>query len=390
MRGKRMATKGTVPGIVISALLGTLLFGAVAQAAEPIRIGAIFSVTGPASFLGEPEKNTAKMLEEDINKAGGLLGRKVEIIVYDDETDATKAVTAYDRLIKKDKVVAVVGPSTSGATLAIVPKAEAAKIPLVSAAAAKKIVVPVKQWVFKTPQSDELAVKAIFKHAKKVGIKNIAIITASDAFGAAGREELKLLAPGAGFTIVADEVFGPKDTDMTAQLTKIKGTTAQAIICWGTNPGPAVIARNRVQLGIKIPLYNSHGVASKKFIELAGAENAEGVLLPAGRLIVEDQVAKNHPQKGVLSGYIKEYQAKYKQPISTFGGHAWDAVMLVVQAIRDGKSAEPAAIRNALEKIRKFQGTAGEFNFSDKEHNGLTEDAFVMVQVKKGDWEMLK
>lgn len=390
MRGKRMATKGTVPGIVISALLGTLLFGAVAQAAEPIRIGAIFSVTGPASFLGEPEKNTAKMLEEDINKAGGLLGRKVEIIVYDDETDATKAVTAYDRLIKKDKVVAVVGPSTSGATLAIVPKAEAAKIPLVSAAAAKKIVVPVKQWVFKTPQSDELAVKAIFKHAKKVGIKNIAIITASDAFGAAGREELKLLAPGGGFTIVADEVFGPKDTDMTVQLTKIKGTTAQAIICWGTNPGPAVIARNRVQLGIKIPLYNSHGVASKKFIELAGAANAEGVLLPAGRLIVEDQVEKNHPQKGVLSGYIKEYQAKYKQPISTFGGHAWDAVMLVAQAIRDGKSAEPAAIRNALEKIRKFQGTAGEFNFSDKEHNGLTEDAFVMVQVKKGDWEMLK
>lgn len=390
MRGKRMATKGTVPGIVFAALVVTLLFGAVAQAAEPIRIGAIFSVTGPASFLGEPEKNTAKMLEEDINKAGGLLGRKVEIIVYDDETDATKAVTAYDRLIKKDKVVAVVGPSTSGSTLAIVPKAEAAKIPLVSAAAAKKIVVPVKYWVFKTPQSDELAVKAIFKYAKKVGIKNIAIITASDAFGAAGREELKLLAPGAGFTIVADEVFGPKDTDMTAQLTKIKGTTAQAIICWGTNPGPAVIARNRVQLGIKIPLYNSHGVASKKFIELAGAENAEGVLLPAGRLIVEDQVAKNHPQKGVLSGYIKEYQAKYKQPISTFGGHAWDAVMLVVQAIRDGKSAEPAAIRNALEKIRKFQGTAGEFNFSDKEHNGLTEDAFVMVQVKKGDWEMLK
>lgn len=390
MRGKRMATKGMVPGIVFAALVATLLFGAVAQAAEPIRIGAIFSVTGPASFLGEPEKNTAKMLEEDINKAGGLLGRKLEIIVYDDETDATKAVTAYDRLIKKDKVVAVVGPSTSGSTLAIVPKAEAAKIPLVSAAAAKKIVVPVKYWVFKTPQSDELAVKAIFKYAKKVGIKNIAIITASDAFGAAGREELKLLAPGAGFTIVADEVFGPKDTDMTAQLTKIKGTTAQAIICWGTNPGPAVIARNRVQLGIKIPLYNSHGVASKKFIELAGAENAEGVLLPAGRLIVEDQVAKNHPQKGVLSGYIKEYQAKYKQPISTFGGHAWDAVMLVVQAIRDGKSAEPAAIRNALEKIRKFQGTAGEFNFSDKEHNGLTEDAFVMVQVKKGDWEMLK
>jgi branched-chain amino acid transport system substrate-binding protein len=199
----------------------------VAGAAEPIRIGAIFSVTGPASFLGEPERNTVKMLEEDINQSGGVLGRPVEIIVYDDETDATKAVTALDRLIKKDKVVAVVGPSISGSTLAIVPKVEEAKIPLVSCAAAKKIVDPVKKWVFKTPQSDELAVRKIYQHAKKAGIKKVAIITASDAFGAAGREELKALAPGFGIAVVADEVFGPKDTDMTAQLTKIKGTDAR-------------------------------------------------------------------------------------------------------------------------------------------------------------------
>ena len=377
-------------GWVLGILLASLLFCGGVQAAEPIRIGAIFSATGPASFLGEPERNTAKMLEEGINKSGGLLGRKVEIIVYDDETDATKAVTAVDRLIKKDRVVAIVGPSTSGNTLAIVPKVEEAKIPLVSCAAAKKIVDPVKKWVFKTPQSDELAVKRIYRHLKQAGIKKIAIISASDAFGAAGREELKGLAVGAGLAIVADEVFGPKDTDMTAQLTKIKGTDAQAIVCWGTNPGPAVIARNRVQLGITIPLYMSHGVASKKFIELAGAANAEGILLPAGRLIVENQVPANQPQKKVLSGYIKEYESKYRQPVSTFGGHAWDAVMLVFQAIRDAKSADPAAIRDALEKIKGFQGTAGEFNFSEKDHNGLTEEAFVMVKIHKGDWEMLK
>jgi branched-chain amino acid transport system substrate-binding protein len=363
---------------------------ATAGAAEPIRIGAIFSVTGPASFLGEPERNTVKMLEESINKAGGVLGRPVELIVYDDETDATKAVTAVDRLIKKDKVVAVVGPSTSGSTLAIVPKVEEAKIPLVSCAAAKKIVDPVKKWVFKTPQSDELAVKRIYQHAKKAGIKKIAVITASDAYGAAGREELKLLAAGAGIAVVADEVYGPKDTDMTAQLTKIKGTDAQAIVCWGTNPGPAVIARNRVQLGIKTPLYMSSGVASKKFIELAGAENAEGILLPAGRLISEPQVPAGHPQKKILAGYIKDYETKFKQPVSTFGGYAYDAIMLLVQAMKSANSAEPAAIRDALEKIKGFNATTGEFNFSDKEHNGLTEEAFVMVRISKGDWEMLK
>ena len=165
-----------------------------AGAGEPIRIGAIFSVTGPASFLGEPERNTAKMLEEDLNKAGGLLGRKLEIIVYDDESDATKAVTAVDRLIKRDRVVAVVGPSTSGSTLAIIPKIEEAQIPLLSCAAAQKIVDPVKPWIFKTPQSDLLAVKRIYQHAKKNGLTKVAILTVSDAFGAAGREELKALA----------------------------------------------------------------------------------------------------------------------------------------------------------------------------------------------------
>ena len=360
-----------------------------AHAAEPIRIGAIFSVTGAASFLGEPERNTAKMLEEDLNAAGGLLGRKIEVIVYDDESDTTKAVTAVDRLIKRDRVVAVIGPSTSGSTLAILPKVEEAKIPLISCAAAKKIVEPVKRWVFKTPQSDALAVRKIYQHAKKAGLSKMAILTASDAFGAAGREELKELATQVGLTIIGDEVFGPKDTDMTAQLTRIKGTAAQAIIVWGTNPGPAVVARNRVQLNIGLPLYMSHGVASPKFIELAGPENAEGILLPAGRLLVEGQLPAAHPQKNVLGGYVKEYERRFNQPVSTFGGHAWDAMMVLAQAIRNAKSAEPAAIRDAMEKVRGFYGTAGEFTFSPDDHSGLTEEAFAMIRITKGDWEML-
>jgi len=374
----------------IGLLLGIsfLLSALPAEAAEPIRIGAIFSVTGPASFLGEPERNTAKMLEEDLNRDGGLLGRKVEVIVYDDESDATKAVTAVDRLVKRDRVAAIVGPTTSGSTLAIIPKAEEAKIPLLSCAAARKIVEPARHWVFKVAASDILAARKIFQDLKQRGLTRIAILTASDAYGAGGREDIRELAPQMGIVLVADEVFDPKDTDMTAQLTRIKGTDAQAIVVWGTNPGPAVIARNRVQLRVTTPMYMSSGVASKKFIELAGPENAEGILLPAGRLLVEGQLPTGHPQKKVLAEYIKEYEQRFKQPVSTFGGHAWDAVTLAAQAIRSAKSAEPAAIRDALEKIRGFYGTGGGFNFSAEDHSGLTEDAFAMIRITKGEWEM--
>jgi branched-chain amino acid transport system substrate-binding protein len=379
--------------VAICLVLGAcLLAGACpppSAAGEPVRLGAIFSITGPASFLGEPQKQTVKMLEEELNAAGGLLGRKVEIVVYDDETDATKAVTATDRLLKRDRVVAVVGPSTSGSTFAVIPKLEEAKVPLVSCAAAKKIVQPVRRWVFKVAASDILAARKIFQELKRAGRSKVAILTASDAYGAGGREDLKELAPAMGMTLAADEVFGPKDTDMTSQLTRIKGTDAQALVVWGTNPGPAVIARNRTQLKIGLPLYMSSGVASKRFIELAGAENAEGILLPAGRLIVAGQVPKEQPQKGVLVQYEQAYEKRFKQPVSTFGGHAYDAVMLLAQAIRTAKSAEPAAIRDALEKIRGFQGTAGTFAFSPEDHAGLTEEAFVMVRVTKGDWQML-
>ncbi|MBI5439696.1 MAG: ABC transporter substrate-binding protein [Deltaproteobacteria bacterium] len=380
---------GSQSKIIVTCALA-LAWALPARSAEPIRMGAVLSVTGPAAFLGEPERNTVKMLEEEINKSGGLLGRKVEFIVYDDESDSTKAVMAFDRLIKKDRVVAVVGPTLTGSTLAMVPKAEDARVPLVSMAAAKKIVQPTKKWVFKSPQSDDLAVKAILKHAKKNGISKLALVTATDAYGAAGREELKELAPAAGMTVVADEVFAPKDTDMTVQLTKIRGTDAQAIICWGANPGPAVIVRNRAHLGIKLPLYMSHAVGSKKFIELAGPENAEGIMLPAGRLIVEDQVPANHPQKKVLSAYKRDYEKKFQQEVSTFGGHAWDAIMLVVNAVKVGNSAEPAAIRDSLEKITRFQGTAGEFNLSAQDHNGLGDGSFVMVKIIKGDWEAIQ
>jgi branched-chain amino acid transport system substrate-binding protein len=365
-----------------------LLAAATAMAAPPIRIGALFSVTGPPSFLGEPERNTAMMLVEEINKAGGIKGRMLELVVYDTQGDATKAVQAATRLIKDDKVVAIIGPSTTGDTMAVIPIVEKAQLPMVSCAAGVKITDPVKKWVFKTAQNDSLAVARIYEHLKSQKINKIAILTVSDSFGSSGREQLKAQAANFGIQILEDDTYGPKDTDMTAQLTKVRGSQAQALICWGTNPGPAVIARNARQLGLKLPIYMSHGVSSKKFIELAG-DSAEGIILPSGRVLVADLLPKSDRQKKSLISFVKDYQRHFKAEGDHFGGHAWDAMMLLKGAIERGGD-NPAAIRDQLEKTRHFAGIGGIFNFSPEDHSGLTKDAFVLVQIKNKDWVLVK
>lgn len=373
---------------IVSAVLVLLMTASLSFAAGTIKIGALFSVTGPPAFLGEPERNTAKMVVDGINKAGGIRGQKLELIVYDTAGDATKAVQMATKLIKDDKVIAIIGPSTTGESMAVIPVAEKGKVPLISCAAGSKITDPVKRYVFKTAQNDGLAVAKIFEHLQRDKQNNVAILTVSDGFGASGREQLKALAGKFGIQIVVDETYGPKDTDMTAQLTKIRASQAKAMIVWGTNPGPAVIAKNVKQLGLKLPLYMSHGVSSKKFIALAG-DAAEGVRLPSGKVIVADVLPKGDPQKGALMAYVKDYQNHYKVEGDHFGGHAWDAVMLVKTAIERG-GATTEGVRNALEKIKDFHGIGGTFSFSAHDHAGLTKDAFVMVEIKNKDWMLAK
>jgi branched-chain amino acid transport system substrate-binding protein len=373
--------------LILSTLFAGLAAGP-AFAAPPIKIGALFSVSGPASFLGEPERNTAKMMVDEINKAGGIKGRTVELIVYDTQADATKAVQAVNKLIKDDKVVAIIGPSTTGDSMAVIPVAEKAGIPLVSCAAGIKITEPVKKWVFKTAQNDALAVQKIFQYMKKQKISRVAILTVSDGFGSSGREQLVSQARNFGIEIISDETYGPKDTDMTAQLTKIRGSAAQAVVCWGTNPGPAVVARNVKQLGITLPLFMSHGVSSKKFIELAG-DASEGIILPSGRVVVANQLPASDPQKKALLNYVENYRKHYKVEGDHFGGHAYDAVMLIKGAVERGGET-PAAIRDQLEKTEKYAGIGGTFKFSPQDHAGLTSDAFVLVQIKQKDWTLIK
>ena len=297
----------------------------------PYKIGGIFAVTGPASFLGEPERNSMELLAAQINSRGGINGHPLEVVIYDTEGDATKAVLNANKLIEKDNVLAIVGPSRSGTTLAVVPIVEKAQVPLISCAASVKITTPVKQWVFKTPQTDVMAVAKIFEYMQAQGIKKFAILSVSNAFGDSGRQQLLQQAQGYGFEVVADERFGPKDTDMTPQLTKIRTLKPEAIICWGTNPGPAVIAKNMRQLDIDIPLYQSHGVASKKFIELAG-EAANGIILPTGKILVAKNLPDSDPQKSTLLKYIADYEDKYNKAVSGFGGYAWDGLEILAKA----------------------------------------------------------
>ena len=375
--------------LAILTAIAVMLCSLEAMAAGTVRIGALFSVTGPASFLGEPEKKTLEMLVKEANARGGIKGNRIELFIEDTQGDATKAVQLATKLIKNDKVVAIIGPSITGDTMAIIPLVEKEKIPLVSCAAGVKITEPVKKWVFKTPANDHVAGEKLLDYLAARKQKTIALLTVSDAYGQSGREQLKVLAAKKGFTVVADEVYGPKDTDMTAQLTKIKGTRAEAIVCWGTNPGPAVVTRNVKQLGIRIPLYQSHGVASKKFIELAGADAAEGVILPAGKLTIYDKLKKSDPQYKILSDYDMAFKKQYGTEASTFGGYAYDAFELISEAISKSGTT-PEQIRNGLEGTRKLVGVSGIFTMSPTDHNGLDLSAFEMVKVVKGDWELAK
>jgi branched-chain amino acid transport system substrate-binding protein len=373
---------------MILLLAVTILVATTAFAAEPLRIGALFSVTGPASFLGEPERNTLEMLVKEANAKGGIKGHKLELVVYDTQGDATKAVQLATKLIKNDKVAVIVGPSTTGETMAVIPVAEKEKIPLISCAAGIKITDPVKKYVFKTPANDHVAAEKIFNYMAAKKQRSVALLTVTDGYGASGREQLKDMAKKKGIAIVADETYGPKDTDMTAQLTKIKGSKADAIICWGTNPGPAIVTRNVKQLGIKIPLYQSHGVASKKYIELAGKDNAEGVLLPAGKLAIYDKLKAGDPQVKLLKAYDQAYKKAYNVEASTFGGYAYDSFLMIGEALKKGVT--PEQLRDGLEGVRKLVSISGIYNMSPTEHNGLDLNAFEMVKIVNGDWSIAK
>ncbi len=374
----------TVLTLALAASMACASWGALA--AEPIRIGSVLSVTGPAAFLGDPELKTLQLYVEEINKKGGVLGRPLELVHYDDGSDAAKANSFGKRLIEDDKVDILIGGTTTGSTMSIVPLVEKAGIPFISLAGAVVVIEPVKKWVFKTPHTDRMAAEKVFEDMKKRGISKIALLSETSGFGASGKKETEGAAARFGITLVANETFGPKDTDVGPQLTKIKNTPeVQAVFVFGLGQGPAIVTKNYQQLGITLPQYQSHGVASDEYLKIAGSA-AEGVRLPSPAQLIPEKLAANDPQKPVVTAYEKAYKERYKQDVSTFGGYAYDGLMLAVDAIKRAGGTDKAKVRDAIESTKGFVATSGTFNMSPTDHMGLDLSSFRMLQVKGGDW----
>jgi branched-chain amino acid transport system substrate-binding protein len=375
--------------VVSTSIALAALLAVAGPAAAQVKVGAVLSVTGPASFLGDPEKKTLEMYVEEINQKGGVNGQKLQLVVYDDGGDANNARTFATRLVEEDKIVAMVGGTTTGATLAMIPLFEEAQIPFISLAGAIQIVEPVRKWVFKTPHTDKMACEKIFGDLKRRNLTTIALISGTDAFGKSMRDQCVAVAPKLGITVAHEETYGPRDSDMTPQLTNIRNKAGvQAVVNPGFGQGPAIVTRNYRQLAIAQPLYQSHGVASKQFIELAGPA-AEGVRLPAAALLVADKLADSDPQKPVVVSYSRTYQQKSGQAVSTFGGHAYDGLMILTQAMGRAKSADKAKVRDEIEKTKGYIGTGGIVNMSPTDHMGLDLTAFRMLEIKNGDWTLV-
>ncbi len=374
--------------LIFGAATASFLLPGALSAAEPIRIGSFLSVTGPASFLGDPEKRTLELYVEKINAAGGVLGRKIELVIYDDGGDANNARTFATRLVESDRVVAVVGGTTTATTMAAIPVLEDAQIPFISLAGGIEIVEPVKPFTFKTPHTDRMACEKIFEDVKKRGFRKVGMISSTAGFGASMRNQCLKVAAERGIQIVADERYAPGDTDTTPQLNKFKASGAEVIVNADFGQGPAIVTRNVRQLGIDLPLYQSHGVASKSFIDLAGPA-AEGVRLPAAAMLVAEQLPDDDPQKKVVLDYKATYESTQKQPVSTFGGHAYDGLMLLVRAIEKAGSTDGVKVRDALRATKGFVGTGGVVNMSPTDHMGLDLSAFRMLEIRNGTWKLL-
>jgi len=394
--------KGTLKRVTLSGLLIVLLAisiitGGCASESdstgvpgeETYKIGAVVDISGNSSSLGIPERDTLQMLVDNLNENGGINGTPVELTILDNKSDETQAVLAVKTLLEKD-VLAVLGCSSSGPSMAMINTVQSEKVPMISMAAASGIVEPVsdRQWVFKTAQSDIVTVNKIIKHLKEKGISEVAFLYMNNAYGDGGRQTFVSAAEESGIEIVVEDKFEASDKDMTPQLTRIKASQAQALIIWAIPPSASIVTKNFKDLGLSIPLIHSHGVGNQKFIELAQGA-AEGVILPIGKLAVASQIPDSDPQKEVLEKYISDYTERYNSPPVSFGGYAWDAFNLLVKAIETA-GPDREAIRDELEKTQGFIGISGVFNMSPTDHNGLDEDSMVLVQIENNEWKLLE
>ena len=379
---------------IIVALMLVFFVGS-AAAKDTIKIGAFFDLSGPAAFIGTPTKLVADMVVDKINKEGGVNGKEIELIVGDTEGDPAKAANIAKKFIYKDKVAAIIGPTRTGTGMAVKKIIHGGKIPAFMTVGGDPVIMGGPKlgpfdWVFKSPQRSSVAVKRLYMFLKEKGLTKVALMTASDGFGKDGTRWLTKLAPEYGLTIVAQESFGPKDTDMTAQLTNAKNANPAALVVWTIGPAGSIVSKNKAQLGIDLPLFQCHGLPDPKYIELAG-KASEGDRMPATKLMVADALSDSDPQKKVIAEFIRLYTDEYgyhKQfPINTHSGYAWDAIMMVANAMKKaGTDAE--TLRGAIEQTNGYVGISGVYNLTPEDHNGLDVDSMVVVEVKGGKFTL--
>ena len=375
-------------------LTGLLLLASPALAADTIKLGAFFDLSGRAAFIGTPTKLVAEMAVAKINAEGGINGKLLELEVGDTEANPAKTVSIAKKFIYKDQVKAIIGPTLTDTGMAVKKVAHQGKTPIFMTVGGDPVIMGGEKfgpfdWVFKSPQRSSIAVERLFIYLKEQGLTRIALLSAADGFGKDGARWMKKLAPAYGIEILIEESFGNRDTDMTAQLTKAKNAKPQALVAWTIGPAGSIVAKNRAQLGIDLPLFQCHGLPDPKYIELAGAAS-EGDRMPATKLMVAEQLPDSDPQKPVIQEFIKLYREKGydKQfPINTHSGYAWDAITIVANAMKKvGTDAE--ALRREIENTKNYVGVSGTYNLTAEDHNGLGVDSMVIVQVRDGKFVM--
>jgi branched-chain amino acid transport system substrate-binding protein len=375
-----------------AALVAAALTTALAHGqGEPIRIGAVLSATGPVGFIGDPQQKTLELHVKRLNEQGGLLGRKIALTVYDDQSDPNNANTFAKRLVESDKVDVLLGGTVSPSALAMVPYAERAGVPFVSTGGSLALVDPVKKWVFKTPHSDRMVAERILQDMKERGITRIALLSETSGFGQSGRKEVTAAAARFGVTVLGEESYGPKDTDITPQFTRLRNLQdAQAMLIFcGAGTSPAVAIKNYAQMGLKLPVYMPHAAVNQEFIKLGGVAT-EGVRMPTTGFVVPEALPADDPQKAPSLDYYRTFKEAYKTDASPFGGNVADALAIAVDAVKRAGSTDRAKVRDAIERTKGLVGLNGIFTMSPADHNGLTTDSLRIIEVRNGRFELVK
>ncbi|OKO84462.1 hypothetical protein AC629_21415 [Bradyrhizobium sp. NAS80.1] len=354
-----------------------------AQTSKPIKVGVFVAVTGPGSFLGDASKKTFELYTQQFNKNGGVDGRQIELVLYDSKTNPKEAASLARKLIDQDQVDVLIGANTTGEAMAVVPFVEEANIPFIALAGGSVVVDPVKKWVFKTPHTDQMSVEKIYAQLRKEKRSKVALLSGAAGYDQSCRKNAKELSARLGIDIVSDEQHGSGDTDVTTQLTKIRGSGADALIYCGAGAPSALVARNYKQLGLTLPLYMTVGVASQAYIEAAGPA-AEGSRVTGSAILAFADMMQDDPIYNVSRSLHDGYVASYKEEPSAFSGYAYDALLLTVEALRRAGTTDKAKVRDALEGLKNIPGVNGIYNFSATDHLGFSADSMWIVEVKDG------